>query len=614
MLKKIRLTCWIFYFGFVECAFAATAVSNVDNQDSLDVKNNGMKNNSAMLAKIADDYFEQHVILDPLEGSATTGEERFHDKIAITISPKYRKKDHNLAINTLDKLARVDFDALNSEDQITYKVLQQKMQDQLEGEAFPTHLLPIDQYGGLPVYIAQFGTGQDIQPLATPLQYQHYLKRLEQLPRWIDQAISNMKEGIKRDFVQPKALIVSGLPSLKALTVQPVENNPFYLAVKNIPADFSADDKQKITAAYVKVIKKKLIPAAEKLANFMEQEYLPNARETAGVGVLPHGEAYYRYAVKYHTTTDMTPSDIHQLGLREVARIHGEMKKIQKLYNFEGSLTEFLQWQGRDEQFRPFTSEQQVLDQYEAINKKIEVRLPELFGRIPTAPLAIRPEPELTRATASDHYNPPAPDGSRPGIFYTVIQDPKDYSFTEMTSLLLHEGQPGHHFHIALQQELTQPKFRKYGWITAFGEGWALYAETLGKEMGLYDDPVQYLGHLKLELIRAVRLVTDTGLHAKGWSREKTIKYMMDTEGSTESSARRSTERYMAWPGQALAYKIGSLKIQEMREKAKQQLGVGFSLREYHDLVLSDGVLPLSILEEKVSAWIADKKKILIAE
>lgn len=557
------------------------------------------------LAKIAERYFENHLQLDPLDGTATTGDARYEDKLAITISPAHRAKSHKLAQDVLRDLAKIDEQKLSQADQITYAVLKNQMQDQIDGDKFPSELLPIDQSGGLPVSLAQFGTGQDIQPLKTVKNYENYLKRLDKLPLWIDQAIANMREGIKRGVVQPKALIDSGLPAIKALTETDVEKSAYYLAIKNMPADFSSADKQRLTNAYKKTIEKRLIPSSTKLYEFLANEYLPKTRTTAGISALPNGKDWYNYEVKFHTTTNMTSDEIHTLGLQEVARIRTEMTKIQAYYKFTGSLTDFLKWQNNDPQFRPFKTEQEVLDGYELLNKKIAAKLPQLFVRAPKIPLVIRAEPELTRATASDHYNPPSADGSRPGVFYAVIEDPTQYRNTRMTTLFLHEGQPGHHFHIGLQQELALPDFRKFGWITAYGEGWALYAETLGREMGLYDDPNQYLGHLKLELLRAVRLVTDTGLHAKGWSREQTIQYMMDTEGVSEEEARRATERYMAWPGQALAYKIGALKFQELRARAERKLGPTFSLSKYHEVVLSDGVVPLSILESKVDDWIA---------
>ena len=560
---------------------------------------------SKPLASIAERYFEDRLQLDPLEGTATTGEARFEGELTITIAPAHLAKVRKLSQRVLQELKSLNEQKLSPADRMTYAVLKRQLQEQLDGDKFLSELLPIDQYGGLPVSLAQFGTGQDIQPLKTVKNYENYLKRLNKLPVWIDQAITNMREGIKRGVVQPTPLIVSGLPAIKALTEADVEKSVFYLAIKSMPSTFSKAEQARLTAAYTQSIKSRLLPAAIKLYAFLEQEYLPKTRASAGVSAIPDGAAWYKYLVRFHTTTGMTPEEIHALGLKEVARIRGEMAKIQAGYKFEGSLTDFLKWHDNEAQFRPFKTDQDVLDAYGVLNKTIAAKLPQLFGRAPKAPLEIRAEPELTRATASDHYSGPAADGSRPGVFYTVIEDPAKYRNTGMTTLFLHEGQPGHHYHTALQQELPLPKFRKFGWITAYGEGWALYAETLGREMGLYDDPNQYLGHLKDELLRAVRLVTDTGLHSKNWTREQTMQYMMDNEGVIESEARRATERYMAWPGQALAYKIGALKIQALRARAAEKLGAKFSLSNYHDLVLSDGVLPLSVLEAKVDAWIA---------
>jgi uncharacterized protein (DUF885 family) len=562
------------------------------------------KDSSHKLAAIADNYFESRLQLDPLEGSAITGDARYEDQLTISITPAFIAKNKKLARHTLQQLRTVDLAQLASADKVTYQVLEKQLTDQIAGEVFPQHLLPIDQYGGLPVAVVQYGTGQDIQPFKTVKNYENYLKRLNQLPRWIDQAIINMREGIVRGVVQPKALIESGMPAIKALNETEIKKSPFYLAINIMPETFSAKEKQRITHAYEQAIKKRLQPSAQKLVNFLETEYLPHTRASAGLGAVTNGADWYAYLVRFHTTTDMSAEQIHALGLNEVARIHGEMEKVQQQFAYTGSLTDFLRWQNTSTQFRPFKTEQEVLDAYAALNARIVEKLPSLFGRIPKSPIEIRPEPELTKATASDHYVPPSADGTRPGVYYCVIESPAKYRNTKMTSLFLHEGQPGHHYHIALQQEMDLPRFRKFGWITAYGEGWALYAETLGKEMGLYEDPNQYLGHLKLELVRAVRLVTDTGLHAKGWTREQTIHYMMDNEGIDEADARRATERYMAWPGQALAYKIGALKFQELRARAQHALGEKYSLRAYHDLVLSEGVLPLSILEQKVDDWI----------
>jgi uncharacterized protein (DUF885 family) len=560
---------------------------------------------NAKLAQITDRYFEDHLVLNPLEASSLTGEARFDSQLNVTIAPAQLAKVRALSQRVLKQLTAIDEKKLSPADQMTYAVLKLQLEEHLAGGKFPSELMPIDQYGGLPVYVAQLGSGQDIQPLKTVKNYDDYLQRLSKLPAWIDQSIINMREGIKRGVVMPKPLIVSGAPSIKALAEKDIEKSVFYTAIKNMPATFAAKDRARLIAQYRQTIQQKLLPSAVKLNTFLENEYLPKTRTSAGILAIPNGAAWYAYQVKHHTTTDMKPDEIHELGLKEVARIRAEMAKVQAGYKFEGSVTEFLKWHEKQLEFRPFKTEKDVLDAYEAINKKVAPKLPQLFGRMPKVPIEIRPEPELTRATASDHYSGPSADGTRPGVFFAVIEDASKYRTTGMTTLFLHEGQPGHHFHVALQQELPLPKFRKYGWVTAYGEGWALYAETLGREMGLYDDSNAYLGHLQDELLRAVRLVTDTGLHAKGWTREATMQYMMDNEGVVEAEARRATERYMAWPGQALAYKIGALKIQALRERAQQKLGLKFSLKDYHDLVLSDGVLPLAVLESKVDGWIA---------
>ncbi len=591
-LKFSQLLAALFLFTLIGTAFAA---------DSVVAPN-------AQLAQIADRYFEDHLVLNPLEASSLTGEARFDSQLTITIAPAQMAKLRALSQRVLKQLAAIDEKNLSPADKMTYTVLKRQLEEQLEGDKFPIELMPIDQYGGLPVYLAQLGSGQDIQPLKTVKNYDDYLQRLNKLPAWIDQAIINMREGIKRGVVMPKPLIVSGVPSIKALAEKDVEKSVFYAAIKNMPATFAATDRARLTTQYKQTIQQKLLPSATKLNAFLENEYLPKTRTSAGIAAIPNGAAWYAYQVKHHTTTDMKPDEIHELGLKEVARIRVEMATVQAGYKFQGSVTEFLKWHEKQPEFRPFKTEKDVLDAYEVINKKVAPKLPQLFGRMPKVPIEIRPEPELTRATASDHYSGPSADGSRPGVFFAVIEDASKYRTTGMTTLFLHEGQPGHHFHVALQQELPLPKFRKYGWVTAYGEGWALYAETLGHEMGLYDDPNAYLGHLQDELLRAVRLVTDTGLHAKGWTREATMQYMMDNEGVVEAEARRATERYMAWPGQALAYKIGALKIQALRERAQQKLGSKFSLKDYHDLVLSDGVLPLAVLESKVDGWIATQQ------
>ncbi len=557
------------------------------------------------LAALADRYFEQWQALYPLEALEATGDVRFEDKLEITIAPAHRAKIAALYRDVLRQLATIPEHQLADADRLTYMVLKNEVSMRLAYLDYPDYLVPIDQYGGVPVKVAQYGSGQDAQPLKTVTHYENYLTRLNRLPAWTEQAIANMHEGIKRGITQPKPLIERGLPAIAALTEKEIDKNVFYRAIKNMPATFAQEDRDRLAAAYRTSIETRLLPAMTRLYDFLKTEYLPACRSTAGIGALPNGRKIYALAVRNYTTASLTPEAIHNIGLKEVARIRNEMEKVKAAYQFEGNLNDFMKWHNELPANRPFKTEQEILDAYRMLNEKIMPQLPTLFGRSPKAPLDIRPEPELTRATASPHYSAPAADGSRPGIFWAIINDPAQYRTTGMTALFIHEGQPGHHFHIALQAELPLPKFRKYGWSDAYGEGWALYAESLGNEMGVYNDPNAYMGRLYLELHRAIRLVTDTGLHAKDWTREQTMQYMMETEGANESAARRATERYMAWPGQALAYKIGELKIIELRERARKKLGERFSIRDYHDEVLKNGALPLNLLEARIDAWIS---------
>ena len=341
----------------------------------------------------------------------------------------------------------------------------------------------------------------------------------------------------------------------------------------------------------------------------MKGRYLSHTRSTAGLGALPGGKEWYRILVRSSTTTTMTPQEIHELGVKEVARIRGEMEQVKAKFGFEGELNDFFKSLDSRPEITPFHSEEEVLAAYRALNERIKAGLPRLFERAPKAALEIRSIEPIRRDTASDNYVPPAADGSRPGAFYTVIKDPAKYRSTKMTALFLHEGQPGHHYHMASQQELDLPKFRKFGWNDAYGEGWALYAEGLGRELGLYEnDPGAWLGRLLMELHRALRLVVDTGLHDKGWSREQAIAYLREKEGSAEDDARQAIERYMAWPGQALAYKVGELKILQLRERARQQLGDRFDIRAFHTQVLGDGCMPLQMLEAKIDRWLAAQR------
>jgi uncharacterized protein (DUF885 family) len=476
-------------------------------------------------------------------------------------------------------------------------------------EPFKDHLLPMNHMDSVPVVLANFGGGEGSQPIATVAQYEAYLKRISALPQWVDAAIANMRVGMREKIVLPKALVLATLPQIKSLAAASVATSDFATPIRKLPASFSAGDQARLKGAYMLAVSTKVLPSLRKLAAFLENDYLPVTRETAGWSALPGGAQWYQNWVAVQTTSSMTPDQIHRIGLAEVARINAELAKLAPQLGYQGAPSALPRWLAQQPKYRPFKTEEDVLQAYRELNARILPKLRQLFATLPQAPLELRAEPPLSRDTASDHYTGAAADGSRPGIFWAVIPDPSAYATTKMVALFLHEGNPGHHFQLSKQQELPVPKFRKFGGNNAYVEGWALYAETLGRELGLYDDPNAYAGFLMLDMRRAARLVVDTGLHAKGWTREQTIKYLVEEAGHTQDDAVNATERYMAWPGQALGYKVGALKILELRQRAAAALGPKFSLARFHDAVLAEGTLPLGLLENRIDAWIAQQAK-----
>jgi uncharacterized protein (DUF885 family) len=562
---------------------------------------------SQRLNKLADEYYDALARFDPVS-AGESGDSRFNDQIGMSIAPKNRAAQFALYKGYLKRLHAIRRDALPQRDQTSYDILDYELATALRFEPFPEHLLPISQMDSLPVMLANYAGGEGAQPLSSVKDYRAYLSRLDQLGPWIDQAIANMREGMKRGVVQPKSVMLSALPQFKQLVAAKPEDSIYFKPAKTMPASFAPADNKKLLDAYRATVERKLNPALQRLVTFLEKEYIPACRTSTGWNALPQGAEWYKVRVASQTTTELLPEQIHQIGLKEVARIQGEYGRIGPQMGYDGPAAGLPGWVAQQAKYKPFKTEQEVLGVYRKLNDKLKTTLPALFSLRPKTPLDIRLEPELSRATASDHYTPPAVDGSRPGVFWAVVNDPKDYGSTGMVTLFLHEGQPGHHFHIALMQELNLPNFRKFGGNNAFTEGWALYAETLGKEMGLFDKPEDYFGHLNDEMLRAARLVVDTGMHEKGWTREQAIKYFSDTLGYSEAESRAQIERYMVWPGQALGYKIGSLKIQELRRRAEAALGSKFSLPKFHEIVLGEGTLPLALLEKKVDRWIAESK------
>lgn len=560
------------------------------------------------LLKLADHYYEKQTAFDPM-GATYNGDSRYDDLLPQTLLPSVKAKQVAMWKDVAGKLAAIRRDQLSANDLVTYDCLDFEIRANLELAKFDQHLLPINQMDSLPVTLAHFASGQNAQPLKTVRQYEIFLRRLGKLPTWLHQAKDNMRIGIKRGIVLPKALVNSALPQYAQLVTDKVEDHAYFVPVKNFPAEFSDKDKQRLATAYQQVLSSKVLPALREFQQFLANDYLAASRTSSGLGALPDGDNWYRTLVRDQTTTNLDPETIHGIGLKEVARIQSEFVALGPRLGYHGDPVGLPAWIDTQPQYRPYKTEAEVLDGYRQIEKLVVAKLPELFSKTPKAALDIRAEPEISRQTASDHYTQPAYDGSRPGVFWAVINNPADYSTTGMKTLYLHEGQPGHHFHLARSLELDIPKFRKFGGNNAYTEGWALYAETLGREMGLFEnDPNAYLGHLTDELLRATRLVVDTGLHAKGWTREQAIQYQQTTLGYSEAASRQATERYMAWPGQALGYKIGSLKIMELRQRAATALGKRFDLRQFHEVVLSDGTLPLALLEAKVNKWIDSQK------
>lgn len=559
------------------------------------------------LNRLYKDYFEERLSFFPLEATSQ-GDNRFNDQLPNDISEAYRTKLGAFYQKYLDRLLAADTSKLSEDEKVVYNTLKYSLETELQGLTFKTHLIPFQQFWGLPLTMGQLGSGQGSQPFKTVKDYEDWLKRVDGFAVWTDTAIANFKKGMETGYVLPKSLVVKMIPQMQDMVSKDPEKSLFYGPVNQLPSGFSAAEKEDITKKYNAAITEKLNPSFEKLRDFLKNEYLPEARLSSGVLTIPEGKAYYNYTVKYWTTTSKTPDEIFQQGMSEVIRIRKEMEKVKEQTGFKGDLNAFFQYLKTDRKFTPYQKPEEVLAAFAAIQSKITPHLASMFKNTPKTKFEIRRTEAFREASASAEYVQGSADGSRPGIFYVPIPDARKFNITSgMESLFLHEAIPGHHYQISLQQENTGlPDFMRFSWYGAYGEGWALYTESLGKELGLYTDPYQYMGALGDEIHRAIRLVVDVGIHTKGWSREEAIKYMMDNQAISEDGATAEIERYMAIPGQALSYKIGALKIAELRARFSSRLGDKFVLADFHDQFLKQGCLPLDVLEEKLNAW-ADK-------
>ncbi|MBT8102380.1 MAG: DUF885 domain-containing protein [Gammaproteobacteria bacterium] len=559
---------------------------------------------SAALNALFEEHFERNLEMNPL--SATyIGDYRYNDRLANSISPEYRAAATAMDEEFLRRLLEIDREQLGYQDQLSYDLFKIKRAQSLEADQFPSHLQPINQFYSLTSTFARLGSGASAHPFKTVKDYDDFLSRADQFAINVDQAITNMREGMREGVVQPRILMEKLVPQLASQIVDEPEDSSFYAPVRNMPDAFSAEDRARLTAAYADKISNTIIPAYERLNNFIGDDYLAAARETVGLSALPEGEEWYAYLVRVRTTTDMTPDDIHQTGLAEVARIHGEMRGVMETVGFDGELEDFFEFVNTDEQFF-FDDAEQLIQGYRDMSDRISELAKNLFDIFPKSPFEVRRvEPFREQSAAGGSYMSGTADGSRPGVFYANAYDIKARGKWAMESLFLHEAIPGHHFQIMIQHENEElPGFRRYGGFTAFSEGWGLYAESLGKELGVYTDPYQYFGGLNAELWRSIRLVVDTGLHAKGWTRQQVLDYMYANSAVAEARAVAEAERFMAIPGQALAYKIGQLKIREIRDNAEARLGDKFDVKDFHTQVLKDGAMPLSMLDAKIDRWV----------
>ncbi|MDB6128446.1 MAG: hypothetical protein JWM35_2342 [Verrucomicrobia bacterium] len=552
------------------------------------------------------DYYDEYLALFPIEAAINgDNDPRYENVWPNDISAEHRAKVAAMCEKYLAQLGPINRATLTGADQLSYDMLKWNLGIRRDGTKQFFNLTPVNQFSCPTLTFAQMGSGSYIQPFKTAQDYRNFLSRAKGFSTWVDTAIANMREGMGKGIVQPRILMERVLPELEPLMADDAEKNILFGPLNKLPAALTPEERVRLSVEYGDGIRTIMLPAYRRLHAFIKDEYLPHCRDTAGIGALPGGKDAYAYTVRLQTTTDLTPEEIHTIGLHEVARIRGEMEKVRAQVGFKGTLPEFLAYVASDPKFAPFKTDEDVLNGYRAIEGRVMARVPQFFGHLPRTRFEIRATEKFRAATASAEYNSGTADGSRPGIFYVPIPDVTKARTPRMEDLFLHEAIPGHHFQLSLALENTSlPRFRRYDANNAYAEGWALYCESIGSELGMYTDPYQYLGMLLGDMHRAVRLVVDTGLHTKGWSREQALQYGADQEGGTPERQVAEIERYMSWPGQALGYKIGQLKIRELRALAEKQLGAKFDIRAFHDEILGEGALPLAVLEAHLRDWI----------
>ena len=581
-----------------------------------------MSNNSSQTATITQvavsdkleqlyaDFFAQQLQLNPLMATYI-GEHQYNDQLPNFLSTDYLEQKYQFQQHFLNRINAIDSSGLSRSDQLSYQIFKRDREMALRAMQYPDELLPINQFYNLANRFAMLGSGTSAQPFSTVEDYQNWAKRMQQIPVLFQQARDNMRKGVEQGIAQPRVLIEKAIPQIAAHIVDDVTESIFYRPITSLPDDIDAATQQRLTEQYQRLISQTVIPAYQQLRDYLANDYLPHTRtQTFGLGQLPGGKQWYQYKIEANTSTTLNADEIHRIGKAEVAGIHEQMRDIMATTGFDGTLTEFFDYMTTDAQFI-YPSRDAMVADYQALREVVDERLPALFDMFPDADYEIRKVETFREQSASSGSYQPAPtDNSRPAIFYLNTYDLASRPSWAKTALFLHEAAPGHHFQISIQQELENlPKFRQFGRETAYTEGWGLYAESLGHDLGLYQqNPYQHFGALAAELWRSIRLVVDTGIHSKGWSRQQVLDYMYANAPVAEARAVSEAERFMALPGQALAYKIGQLKIAELRREAERKLGENFDIKAFHRVILEDGALPLILLQQKVNWWIIERR------
>lgn len=566
-------------------------------------------NESDRFKQWLDSSWEQTLKRSPTLATSL-GDPRYNDQLPDTTSAAWRAESKAYLESQLKALKGFKREALDPKDRLSLAIMQRNLEEGLAGTRFPDWMQPLNQFGSMPGFLAQLGSGRSIQPFKTTKDYEDWIKRLALAVPMFDGMIANMRTGMDKGVTQPRPVMEKVVPQLAALIKDEPEQTLFWSPFKTFPDSVPAADRERLSAKMRALLKDQVIPAYKRLHAFVRDEYLAKARTSTAWSDLPDGKAWYAYRVAGSTTTSLTPDEIHEMGLKEVARILGEMDAVRRQVKFEGDLKAFFAHLQDDPRYY-YTKAEDLLAGYRELQKKINALTPKLFDIAPKADYEVR-EVEAFRAqsAAGASYQSPSADGSRPGVFYVNTFNLKAQPIFGMETLSLHEASPGHHFQVAIAQEDKDlPKFRRFGTsYTAYVEGWALYAESLGKELGLFTDPYQWYGRLSDEQLRAMRLVVDTGLHHKGWSRQKAIDYMLANSSMAESDVVAEVERYIVMPAQALGYKIGQFEISKLRREAESALGARFDIKAFHRLILTAGQVPMSVMGELVREWIKAQK------